>query len=477
MRGSAMGFLQEEPVLTPNLDRFASQGLVLEQACATYPTCSPYRGILMTGKYPFSNRVIANCKSSSTVYGVELQEHDRCWSDVLHDNGYSLGYIGKWHLDAPREPYIDCANNKGAQKWNEWCPPHRRHGFDFWYSYGTYDDHTRPMYWSTHAGRDEFHFVDQWEPEHDADQAIAYIRNEGGVYRDHNRPFALVVSMNPPHSPYDRVPSRYVEPYMTLNLEEFCARPNVPPAGTKWGDYYRTWIRNYLAMITGVDEQFGRILNALDDAELADNTIVLFTSDHGNCLGIHSKGSKNTYYEEAVRVPFIIRWPGQIPQRHDDLLFAAPDIYPTLLDLMGFGADIPNAVEGTSYARLFQGESQARPVSQLCMRVSAPDLGTGWRAVRTHTHTLVVIRESSTEKRKPSPTRRAATWPNMGFDWIKRALPDTSPKATEQVRLYDNKKDPYQLKECASGHPAVVAQLTEELHRWLSQTKDPWLKP
>ncbi len=472
-----MEFLGEEPVRTPNLDRFATEGLVLEQACATYPTCSPYRAMLMSGKYLFSNRVIDNCKSSSTAYGVELQESDRCWSDVLKDQGYSLGYIGKWHLDAPQEPYINCANNKGAVKWNEWCPPHRRHGFDFWYSYGTYDDHTNPMYWSSNAARNEFHFVEQWGPEHEADQAIAYIRNEGGGYRDSDRPFALVVSMNPPHTPYHLVPSRYADQYRDLSIDELCSRPNIPPPGTQWGDYYRAHISNYYAMITGVDEQFGRILQALDEAGMADNTIVLFTSDHGDCLGIHQQKTKNTYYEEAVRVPFIIRWPGYIPIRRDDLLLSAPDIYPTLLDLMGFRGNIPASIEGTSYAPLFRGEQQDRPISQLCMRVMVPQSGTGWRAVRTHTHTLVVIREPDTRARKSSGKPWLRLQNMIGTGWLKSSTQNPSTCASEQVRLYDNKRDPYQLEECASRQPEIVAHLTQELHNWLLQTSDPWLAP
>ncbi len=441
MRGQAMGFLGEEPVRTPALDRFASEGLVLDHACATAPVCSPYRAMLMTGKYPHANKVVANCTSLSAPYGVELQVADRCWSDILHDKGYSLGYIGKWHLDSPREPYLDCYNNRGATKWNEWCPPERRHGFDFWYSYGTYDRHDKPMYWSTDAAREAYHFVDQWGPEHEADQAVAYLRNDGGRYRDAAKPFALVVSMNPPHMPYDLVPPRYVAAYADLGEDALGARPNIPPAGSKWGDHYRANIRNYYAMITGVDDQFGRILRALEAAGLAEETLVVFTSDHGNCLGIHDEISKNNPYEESVRVPFIVRWPGRIPVRRDDLLLSAPDIYPTLIDLLGFGAETPADVEGTSYAPIFCGGEQPRPASQLCLRAVPENPGAGWRACRTHTHTLVVQREDDT---------RAA------------------------VRLYDNRQDPYQRKNHAAVDPDCVARLTRELDGWLRKTRDPW---
>jgi hypothetical protein len=95
--------------------------------------------------------------------------------------------------------------------WNEWCAPERRHGFDFWYSYGTMDEHLRPMYWTTDAPRDGAARVDAWGPEHEADVVIRYLENEGGAYRDPARPFALAVSFNPPHNPYKQVPERYRE--------------------------------------------------------------------------------------------------------------------------------------------------------------------------------------------------------------------------------------------------------------------------
>ena len=443
MRGQAMGFLGEETVRTPNLDCFASESLVLDNTVANWPVCSPYRGMLMTGKYPHANKVISNCTNKTEPYGVELQEDDRCWSDILKGRGYSLGYIGKWHLDSPREPYLDCYNNQGDTKWNEWCPPHRRHGFDFWYSYGTYDRHDRPMYWRTDAERDEFHFVDQWGPEHEADLAIEYLRNEGGTYRDPSRPFGLVVGMNPPHMPYDLVPERYLEQYAAFGFDQLCTRPNIPPAGTEWGDYYRENIRGYLAMTTGVDDQFGRILAALDKAGLVEDTIVVFTSDHGNCLGIHDQISKGNHYEESLRVPFLIRWPGEIPVRRDDLLLSSPDIYPTLMDLMSLGEEVPGDVEGVSHARIFRGGDGPRPRSQLCMGIPAERPDTGWRGLRTHTHTLVI--------------RRGVEQP-------------------DEVSLYDNVADPYQLEDLAGDSESLIQSLSRELGDWLERTNDPWIR-
>jgi arylsulfatase A-like enzyme len=436
-----MGFLGEESVLTPHLDQFSRESVVFTQAVANYPVCSPCRAMLMTGMYPHRNGVLGNCNSRTAPYGVELRADERCWSDVLSEQGYSLGYIGKWHLDAPHLPYVDTVNNRGEVKWNEWCPPDRRHGFDFWYAYGTYDVHTRPMYWSADAAREDFQYVDQWGPEHEADLALAYLRNEDGRYRDSERPFALVVSMNPPHMPYELVPDRYVDLYRGIDVETWCERPSIPPPESTWGAYYREHIRDYYAMISGVDEQFGRIVAGLQEQGLAEDTIVVFTSDHGNSLGMHGERSKPNPYEECVRVPLMVRWPGQIPAHRDELLFSAPDVYPTLLALMGYGGGIPMEVEGQSHAALVRRAAGSRPTSQLYLRVPPEQPWGGSRGVRTLQHTLVVNRVDG----------------------------------TEECVLYDRALDPYQLRNVAHQQREVVQALRVELEEWLYRTRDPWM--
>ncbi|MBP7276415.1 MAG: sulfatase [Kiritimatiellae bacterium] len=450
MRGTAMGFMGEEPVRTPALDRFAEQSRVFTQAVSTYPLCSPFRGTLMTGRHAFSSGVWGNCNSRTAPAGCELPTDAVCWSDILKARGYSLGYIGKWHLDAPRRPYVDTSNNRGDIAWNEWCPPERRHGFDYWYAYGTYDQHLRPMYWTADATRDGFHYVDQWGPEHEADQALRFIRNEGGTYRDPKKPFALVISMNPPHTGYELVPPRYLRRYDDLDVEALAAsRPQVPPADTKGGRYYRQNTKFYYAQITGVDEQFGRILEGLREAGLEDNTVVLFTSDHGDCIGAHGELGKNNPYEEAMRVPFLIRWPGRIAPGRDEAMVASADICPTLLDLLGYSAQIPPEVEGVSLAPTLRGEPGPRPDAQLYLFVTD-----GWddqrrftlgrRGLRTRDYKLIVERTNG----RP-----------------------------ETVTLFDRKRDPNELSNVAGEHPDIVRQLRANMEDRLQAIGDPWVQP
>jgi len=457
MRASTLGFLDKEPVLTPNLDRFATEGLVLTNAVSNAPVCSPYRAMFMSGRYPISNGVVSNTTSKMATLDIQLRQEEICWSDILKEQGYSLGYIGKWHLDYPHEPYIDCANNRGDTKWNEWCPPERRHGFDFWYSYDTYDYHMKPLYWSTDAAREDFHYVNQWGPEHEADMALKYLANENGEYRDYDKPFALVVSMNPPHMPYNQLPKRYVRMYddYESEIQELINTPSVPDSTDRWGKYYRKHIKNQLAMVSGVDEQFGRILQGLKDNGLDDNTIVVFTSDHGDNLGKHGKISKTNPYEESMNIPFIIRWPEKIQPRHDsELLLSVPDLYPTLLGLMGFSEDIPAVVEGSSFANYFLGQEQTLPSSQLYLIIRGSNLlqaepanyksllGYDERGIRTEQYTLMIDRKTS---------------------------------GTTDIYLWDRLTDPYQMHNLAEEQPDLVKKLyQEELLPWLEKTGDPW---
>ena len=436
-RCQAMGFTGQDPVITPNLDRFASEGRVAPNATATCPLCSPYRAMLMTGKYPWSNGVVTNCNSWANRWNVFLRESERCFSDVLHDCGYSAGYIGKWHLDPPVAPP---AESWQTAVWDAYTPPGpRRHGFDFWHSYGCMNEHLHPYYWEGDATEDEKTVFGTWSPEHEADVAMDYIRDRSGRCRAPDKPFALFVAMNPPHSPYDAVPRRYVDMYAGKTPEDLLNRPNVSLDGQ--GAQAAVHVKNYFAAVTGIDEQFGRILACLEEEGLADNTIVVFTADHGDMMGSQGRMSKNVWYEESFLVPFIIRWPGRIRPGVDGLHLGAPDVMPSLLGLMGLRAEVPTAVEGSDYSAVLLGQDAVTPSSAFYLDIADPQRpAAGRRGVRTDHYTFVVDRSQDKQ------------------DYI----------------LHDNMEDPYQLANIAADNPALIEELRAELSDWLERTRDPW---
>lgn len=383
-RGDAVQYMGKELVKTPNMNHIAKQSVMFTNAISNYPISSPARAQLMTGMFPLNNKVIGNCTSANAVYGVELQQDAICWSDILKTQGYSLGYIGKWHLDAPFAPYIDCKNNRGEVAWNEWCPPERRHGFDFWLSYGTYDEHLRPMYWDTDAGRQGYKYVDQWGPEFEADNAIAYLENNGGKYRQKDSPFALVVSMNPPHMAYEQVPDRYKELYKDLNVDSIAAsRPDVLPANTPMGRNFRQSLRNYYACISGVDENIGRIITALDSLGMSENTIVIITSDHGDCMGTNGQITKNVIYEPAVRVPMLVRYLSVVKPRVENRMISLMDLYPTMLNLAGMGNLVGSQVQGRDYSKIIISGKGKYSESQPYFKYIPSDPDSGSRGLRT----------------------------------------------------------------------------------------------
>lgn len=434
-RKHAMGFLRQDPVLTPRLNGFANESLYLPHAVSNYPVCSPHRAILMTGQHPARNGVMANCNSSRTHLHNYLKEDARCLTDVLSDAGYSTGYIGKWHLDGP-----ESTPTGEPIEWDAFTPPgKRRHSVDFWYAYGTFNDHLNPHYWTGDGNEGDRLEIGQWSPEHEADQAISFIRNDGGDYREDRSPFALFVSMNPPHPPYNLVPDRYRDLYAGRSNEDLLVRDNVD-LDSENSSRARRSVTDYFAMVSGVDEQFGRILDALDREGLAEDTIVVFTSDHGEMMGSHGRMSKNVIYEESMNIPFLIRYPKAIEPRVDDLMLGTPDLFPSLLGLMQLEAHIPDSVEGFDRSGVLMDGSGERPDAALYMRLPPAKPDGGLRGLRTHRHTYQAALGES-----------------------QRAL------------LFDNAADPYQMENLAGRGEKTEQLMQEQMEQLLVESRDPWV--
>ena len=442
-----------DPTITPNLNQFARESLVLTSAQSNNPVSSPHRAMLMTGMYSANkNGVPVNCNTNSPQ--STLNPASTTIGDVFSQAGYDCAYIGKYHLDTPTP---NDPNNPGhyvenkKEVWDAYTPKELRHGFNYWYSYGTFNEHKNPHYWDNDGCKHEPY---EYSPIHEARKAVEYIKNTGNI-RDPQKPFLMMLSMNPPHSPYNSLHDCMEEDYnlyKDIPLDSLLFRPNVDRSMKKMkaAPYY-------LAKVTGVDRAFGIILTTLKEMELDKNTIVVFTSDHGETMCSHgTTDPKNSPYAESMNVPFIIRYPQKIKPRVDSLLLSTPDIMPTLLGLAGLDKQIPTEVEGRNYSELFLDEysSIPRPTSALYFKYADGK----------------IFQKSMVNNYFPT---------SRGIKTAKYTLAFTISENRElkEILFFDDKKDPYQLKNLPlKGNEKIIKELCKELGRQLKSINDPWYK-
>lgn len=327
LRASSVGYAGEEAVRTPNIDAFAESGTIYTNAVSMLPVCGPYRGSLITGRTPLSTGLVIN--------DVALKTTETSIGHCFKQAGYDTAYIGKWHLDGPDRPAL--------------VPPGpRRQGFDYWMGANFEHNYDR-SYYTDNAG--DRQLWEGWDAVAQTDDTIRYLQN-----RDGDNPFCLFLSWGPPHHPYRLAPEEYLEMYDADAIE---GRPNCPdvPRQDLWG---------YYAQTTFLDDQFQRLLDTIAELGLADDTIIVFSSDHGDMHGSHGLYKKQWPWNEAIKVPFVIRYPGSVPE---GARIEAPinviDVMPTLLGLAGL--PVPEPVEGVDLSPFLTGEQQDPPESVLIM--------------------------------------------------------------------------------------------------------------
>lgn len=444
-RRTATGFNNIEDVITPNIDSFSKEAKIFNNAVSVGPICSPSRASILTGKYPIEHGVFTNCKKG---LNIGLKEDEITILDVLKQNNYYVGYIGKWHLDNPE---INKEENpkSGAREWDAFTPKgKKRHGVDYWYSYGAYDNHLKPHYWHD---TDEMIEVDKWSVEHETDKALEFLD------KNKDKPFSLFLSWNPPHTPLDLVPEKYLKMYdgkdlrlfPNIKLNDVVDHPETMEEKLNFTkDSLKEALKKYYAAITGVDENFGRIIKYLKDNDLYDNTIVVLTADHGEMFTSHGLWSKHVWYEESIGIPFLIRKKGV--KGESNVVLTSVDIMPTLLSMMDL--KVPESVSGMSLKEEVEGSKTLSNIGYIAAYPGAIKainqfnennlnfLDYGWRAIRTKEHTYVV---------------------NKGY----------KPFLKEEKYLYDNINDPYQLRPITE-ETETSKELEGKLKNWLKKYKD-----
>ena len=395
-------------IKTPNLDKLANAGVKLD-ALYAMPVCSPTRAALMTGRYPFRYGLQVSVVKPWANYGLPTDE--RTLPQALKDVGYETAIVGKWHLGHSKPEYLPMARGfehhyghyNGAL---DYFTHERDGGFD-WHRDGKRSDDKG--YSTTLLG----------------DEAVRLIE-----HRDKNRPLFLYVPFQAVHGPF-QVPEEYSKPY----------------------DVPRPRRKAYMGMVAALDEQVGRITDALKAQGMDANTLVLFASDNGGPSPgtITSNGDlragKGTLYEGGVRVCASATWPGVIPP---GTTMAQPahivDWYATLLTLGGATLDQPKPLDGRDLMPAFKGD--AKPVHDEVLINVAPNSG----AIREGNWKLVIngYRQIAEEAENPEATT-------------------TRPTTYE---LFDMASDRQEKRNVAAEHADVVARLRAR-YESLSKTAAP----
>ena len=338
----ALGCMDNPDVMTPNLDQLAQRGSLFRRCYSNNPLCGPFRGSLMTGQYTSRCGVMDN-KSP-------LPQGTTTFADAFNAGGYQTSWVGKWHLGG---------------NGNQPIPEELRGGFQRFKGYQCYNGFYQDVCFYDEQNQE--HRYDYHRTDVTTDIAISELEHMSCQ----DKPFLLMMSYQAPHYPEQPAPEfeamytgrkmirrpncQDIDPY-TPTVSPRSPRPvENDPDFQRYGNNLDEYIRLYNAMCTQIDANVGRLLAALDRLGIADNTLVVFTSDHGDMQGSHGLKNKCVPHEESAGIPLIMYGPGLSGGRVTDNLVSGIDMMPTCLELAGLPP--VESVDGTSIASFLQGES------------------------------------------------------------------------------------------------------------------------
>lgn len=350
-RFSAFGHGTDEVVRTPHMDELAKSGARFTRTYACNPVCTPNRSVILTGRYCHQTGMIHN--------NLMIPPEEICMAEVMKKAGYATHYIGKYHLDGTAKPGF--------------VPPGwRRRGFD------TFEGFNRGHLYhnsKTFSNKGRLLRPDLFEPTYQTDRAIDYIE------KHKDRPFYMYLSWGPPHTPYR--PTKRFDVYKPGDLKY---RPNVPRE-LRGSPKLSRELAGYYGLCTALDFEMSRLLKALEKHKLRENTVLVFTSDHGDMHGSHGKYRKGVPEEESLHIPLMISQPGRIkPGQTPDVLCSSLDLMPTLLSLCGVQA--PSTCEGRNLSGAALGGKVPSAEFQYCEGRMQRKLA--WRSVVTDRHKLAI---------------------------------------------------------------------------------------
>jgi arylsulfatase A-like enzyme len=353
-RFDTLGCYGHPHVQTPNLDFIASEGMRFDRAYTACALCSPARASLLTGLYPHNHGMLANIADFNGVFGNSLLDK-KGYPEYLSAADYHIGYTGKWHLSGQ--------GNKSFWKMDQWHSGYQKYLQDNGIQYDIATDEVQPLEWGGDApffGKSAVpakHHHDGWV----ADRCIEMIHD----FAKSDQPFMICAAFRGPHFP-TAVPEPYDTMYNPADVpmwgnfhETFADKPIVQQKELlRWNTSHLTWpdwqkvIAAYWGYCTYIDAQIGRVIDELKRLELDEETIFIYSSDHGDMQGSHRLFNKGwNMYEECNRIPLLIRWPGvTAPGSVCDEFVNLTDLMPTMLE-MGEAA-IPEHIDGRSLVPL-----------------------------------------------------------------------------------------------------------------------------
>ena len=357
-RASSIGYSGDKVIKTPAIDQLANDSLNFVNTVAVLPVCTPYRAALMTGRYPTTTGMFLN--------DLYLPSSELCIAEIFSEAGYDTAYIGKWHLDGHgRHAFI---------------PPDRRQGWEYWKAAECEHYNQHAHYYT--GDSDEKLFWEGFDVFAQTADAQNYILER----HQSETPFILMLSFAPPHPASPKAPEKYREMYP---LEDIVVPLNVPE---ELRQKAKEELQNYYALGTIIDVAIGDLLKTIHEADIADDTIFVFTSDHGGMIYSHgtSRDAKQMAWNESSHVPFLLRYPAAHGEggRVVETPLNTPDILPTLLGLAGI--EKPDTIEGEDLSQVIT-ENTEIDRSVLFMSV-APFNFEGryaYRAIRTTRYSYV----------------------------------------------------------------------------------------
>lgn len=384
LQAFALGCMDNAAIRTPNLDALAADGVLFRNAYSDSPVCTPYRGCLMTGLYPSQSGIRSNADG--------LPNGQRCLPHSLNDAGYQTSYIGKWHL---------------GDSGNRAVEPEQRGGFTHFIGYQCYNSFRDEVLFFDEAGNER-----RFEKHRTAATTDLAIERIDAIK---NEPFACFVSYQNPHYPIEPDPAfealyaaadlpvrsnvhSDTRPF-TPTVSPFSPRPvETDPNYQRYGRSLCEFRRLYYALVTQLDCEVGRLIRYLKRAGLYNNSVIIFTSDHGEMMGSHGFMNKGRPHEESARVPLIARAPeGARGQIIETPVSAGVDIWPTLIDFAGYSESTRLAGHSWKQA-LCEGELAVRPpiiAEHPWPRGSGtPHEGKTWLMIRDGDWKMVVDQES-----------------------------------------------------------------------------------